>query len=488
MAEWKKVLVSGSTIDVAALQLASTAVTSTAAELNLIDGSSAGTIVNSKAVIYGSGGEVNATKLQIGGSDITATAAEINVVDGVTAGTVAASKALVVDANKDLGDIRVLTVTDITGSSFTGSFTGDGSALTNVSAGSLDIDNFTELDATPHATQDEFLISDNGTEKRISMTNVANGVFAIASDSGDATIGADGGITINADSVEGTMLNTNAADGSTMELSSDSLSVLKVPSDLTVDDATIQLNSGTTFNGSAARTISIKDGGVDADALAAAVAGNGLTGGGGSALAVGAGSGITVAANDVAVTAAQTAITSLINSSLTKIGTATDQEYVDFSTSNEVNVKINDTERLSVTAAGVDITGNATVSSNLTVTGDLTVAGTTTEVQTTNLNVEDKFILLNSGSSTATDESGIIFGGANGSANTGTALIWNGDYNSNDGRLAISNTVASNATSATVNYYIAGVFDGTAADAATAQADHRGNIRVDSSNDIFIYV
>ena len=486
MAEWKKVLVSGSTIDVAALELASAAVTSTAAELNLIDGSSAGTIVNSKAVIYGSGGEVNGTKLQIAGSDITATAAEINVVDGVTAGTVAASKALVVDANKDLGDIRILTVTDITGSSFTGSFTGDGSALINVSAGSLDIDSFTELDATPHATQDEFLVSDNGTEKRISMTNVANGAFALIR--GDATVAAGGALTIAADSVEGTMLNTNAADTSTIELSSDTLSVLKVPNDLTVDNATIALNSGTTYNGSGAVTISVKDGGIDADALAAGVAGDGLTGGGGSALAVGAGSGISVAANAVAVTAAQTAITSLINSSLTKIGTAADQEYVDFSTSNEVNVKINDTERLSVTAAGVDITGNATVSSNLTVTGDLTVAGTTTEVQTTNLNVEDKFILLNSGSSTATDESGIIFGGANGSANTGTALIWNGDYNSNDGRLAISNTVASNATSATVNYYIAGVFDGNVADAATAQADHRGNIRVDSSNDIFIYV
>ena len=38
---------------------------------------------------------------------------------------------------------------------------------------------------------------------------------------------------------------------------------------LTVDNATLQLNSGTTFNGSAARTISIKDGGVDSDALAA---------------------------------------------------------------------------------------------------------------------------------------------------------------------------------------------------------------------------
>ena len=402
MAEWKKVLVSGSTIDVAALQLASTAVTSTAAELNLIDGSSAGTIVNSKAVIYGSGGEVNGTKLQIAGSDITATAAEINVVDGVTAGTVAASKALVVDANKDLGDIRILTVTDITGSSFTGSFTGDGSALTNVSAGSLDIDNFTELDATPHATQDEFLVSDNGTEKRVSMTNVANGAFALIS--GDATVAAGGALTIAADSVEGTMLNTNAADTTTLELSSDTLSVLKVPNDLTVDNATIALNSGTTYNGSGAVTISVKDGGIDADALAAGVAGDGLTGGGGSALAVGAGSGISVAANAVAVTAAQTAITSLINASLTKIGTAADQEYVDFSTSNEVNVKINDTERLSVTAAGVDITGAATISTNLTVSGNLTVAGTTTEVQTANLNVEDKFILLNSGSSTATDE------------------------------------------------------------------------------------
>ena len=481
MAEWKKVLVSGSTIDVAALQLASTAVTSTAAELNLIDGSSAGTIVNSKAVIYGSGGEVNATKLQIGGSDITATAAEINVVDGVTAGTVAASKALVVDSNKDLGDIRVLTVTDITGSSFTGSFTGDGSALINVSAGSLDIDSFTELDATPHATQDEFLISDNGTEKRISMTNVANGAFALVS--GDATIAAGGALTIEAGAVENSMLAddavgadelaanavVNASIASNAAIDMDKLdgdSLATAVTDFAQDDLVILSDTSDSGNLVKITTSNFED------AIFGNVSGDVTIAGGGAATLAGA----------------QTNITSLINSSLTKIGTAADQEYVDFSTSNEVNVKINDTERLSVTAAGVDITGNATVSSNLTVTGDLTVAGTTTEVQTTNLNVEDKFILLNSGSSTATDESGIIFGGANGSANTGTALIWNGDYNSNDGRLAISNTVASNATSATVNYYIAGVFDGTSADAATAQADHRGNIRVDSSNDIFIYV
>ena len=60
------------------LSYAGTAILSTGAELNLVDGSSAGTIVNSKAVIYGSSGEVNATTLQIAGTSITASAAEIN--------------------------------------------------------------------------------------------------------------------------------------------------------------------------------------------------------------------------------------------------------------------------------------------------------------------------------------------------------------------------------------------------------------------------
>lgn len=61
-----------------------TSVTTSGAELNLLDGSAAGTIANSKAVIYGSSGEVNATTLQIAGTSITATAAELNFVDGVT--------------------------------------------------------------------------------------------------------------------------------------------------------------------------------------------------------------------------------------------------------------------------------------------------------------------------------------------------------------------------------------------------------------------
>ena len=49
------------------LKLNSTAVTSTAAELNLVDGSSAGTVVNSKAAIYDTDGTLDMTKLEIGG-------------------------------------------------------------------------------------------------------------------------------------------------------------------------------------------------------------------------------------------------------------------------------------------------------------------------------------------------------------------------------------------------------------------------------------
>lgn len=71
-------------VDASVLKIDGTEVTSTADELNLLDGSAAGTIANSKAVIYGAAGEVNATTLQLGGTSLTATADELNYVDGVT--------------------------------------------------------------------------------------------------------------------------------------------------------------------------------------------------------------------------------------------------------------------------------------------------------------------------------------------------------------------------------------------------------------------
>ena len=101
-------------------------VTSTASELNLVDGSSAGTIANSKAVIYGSSGEVNATTLQIAGTSITSTAAELNILDGVTAtatelnimdGDTSASATTLADADRvvtnDNGTMKQVALTDV---------------------------------------------------------------------------------------------------------------------------------------------------------------------------------------------------------------------------------------------------------------------------------------------------------------------------------------------------------------------------------------
>ena len=162
------------------------------------------------------------------------------------------------------------------------------------------------------------------------------------------------------------------------------------------------------------------------------------------------------------------------------------------STQGQVQLTTNGAAATAITVNSLGTGGSPTfdsltVTNDVTVDGSLTVNGTLTTLNTTNTEIKDQFLLLNSGSTTTTDESGIIFGGSNGVNGSGAALIWNGDYNGNDGRLAINNNLASNATSATINYFVAGVFDGTIADAATAQADHRGNIRVDSSNDIWIY-
>ncbi len=88
-------------------------VTATAADINLADGSVAGTAVASKLACLGADkelDEVHAVKLYTGagaGTEITATAAEINTLAGVTAGTAAASKAVVLDANKKVTDIAI---------------------------------------------------------------------------------------------------------------------------------------------------------------------------------------------------------------------------------------------------------------------------------------------------------------------------------------------------------------------------------------------
>tara|TARA_R110001583_G_scaffold24951_16_gene90801 strand:+ start:75 stop:2072 length:1998 start_codon:yes stop_codon:yes gene_type:complete len=87
-------------------------------------------------------------------------------------------------------------------------FAGAGlSAASSVIA--LDIDELSALgSAGLHQTQDHFAFSDNGTEKKITFSNLQDAVFADVS--GDATIAAGGVLTIAAASVENSMLADDA--------------------------------------------------------------------------------------------------------------------------------------------------------------------------------------------------------------------------------------------------------------------------------------
>jgi hypothetical protein len=60
--------------DLSTLTINSTDVTATAAELSLLDGSVAETVVNNKAVIYGDAGEVAATTVDLGDWTVTESA------------------------------------------------------------------------------------------------------------------------------------------------------------------------------------------------------------------------------------------------------------------------------------------------------------------------------------------------------------------------------------------------------------------------------
>lgn len=74
-------------------------------------------------------------KLLIGGTAVTTTATELNTLDGVLSGTASASKALVVDSNKDIAALRNV------------SLTGELDAATLDISGNADIDGTTNLDA-----------------------------------------------------------------------------------------------------------------------------------------------------------------------------------------------------------------------------------------------------------------------------------------------------------------------------------------------------
>ena len=485
MASWKKVIVSGSAAELSSLTLdtalpvaqggiGASSLTDKAVLISQDTGTDAvgalALTTNGSIIVGGSGGPAVEAAADVAGTGLTAVTGDGTLVINVDAAQTQITDVGALDAGSitsGFGNIDNGTSTLNTGNatvdnlvndstvansritgSFTGSFVGDGTGLTGTG---LDIDALSALGGTGIAQGDHFVFSDSGTEKKITFSNLEDAIFSNVS--GDAEVAAGGALTIAANSVEGTMLNTNSADTSTIELSSDTLSVLKVPNALTVDNATIQLNSGTTFDGSGAKTISIKDGGVDADALAAAVAGNGLTGGGGSALAVGAGTGIDVSSNAIAVDVSDFMANGSNNRVLTATGTDAQNA--------EANLTFDGT--------------------TLTVNGNLEVAGTQTTVNSTNLLIEDRFILLNSGS-TASGDGGFLVG--SGSAYSASAFV----FDDSEDRWGVQidtqlgSTAATSIPEAYTSLYVLN------ANTGSATYNVKGNIRIDDSNeDIYIY-
>ena len=165
--EFKDLYVDG-TANVDAINLDGTLITSTAAELNILDGVTATAAelnildgVTSTAAELNILDGVTATAAELNIMDgvtsttaelnildgVTSTAAELNLVDGITAGTVSASKAVIVDSNKDLTGLRNLTISgdltvsgdDITmGTNTAGNLlVADGTNFNSIAVGSL---------------------------------------------------------------------------------------------------------------------------------------------------------------------------------------------------------------------------------------------------------------------------------------------------------------------------------------------------------------
>jgi hypothetical protein len=344
--------------------------------------------------------------------------------------------------------------------SFSGSFFGDGSGLSGVAA-SFPITYVAPADVVKVFVNDgasKFTSASafaDYTFGKISgdATVAAGGALTIANDAveismiadsatgsilntiaGDVNVSTGGVSTIQASAVEGTMLNTNVADGTTIEVSSNTLSTLKVPNALTAGTG---LSAGGTFDGAAARTFAVSYG----SSAGTAVQGN-----------------TTITLNQ---TAGEIDIT----------GTAAQA----LGGAPSYTIGLADT-----------ISGNRTFSGNtITINNDLVVQGTASFQNTTNLEVADQFILLNSGSTTDNSPGGIVI--QQDTQDEGIAFAYDAAAYSNTGRWGVTSSFDASSATFDADAYVAMVIDEDNGGSDIALYQQRGNIKIDTSDDIWIY-
>ena len=438
MATWKKVIVSGSDahlnnitgsgLEISGIVSGSTIsgsfvgdgseLTGVSATSFNIDGLSNGSaIIAGDKIFYSDAGTEKALPYEVLSSSIYGGVSGDITIAGTGVSTIGADTV----ANSMLENMTQGTVkvgggsnapTDLDASGDGKILVGDGTDINSVAvSGDVTLANDGAVTIASNAVEGSMLNSNTaggGLSYEVNSLNVDSGSFvaymsssAFSVVSGDIAIAAGGAATIQADSVQGTMLNDDVADDSTIEISSNNLSVLKVPNALTAGDG---IDAGGTFDGANARTLS--------------------------------------------VSAAQTTITSVKNNSLV-IGGNSQNNTIDFGTDDVILFDTDNTERMRVDAEGVDVTGALTVSTNATIGGNLTVQGTTTTLETTNTIITDQLLFVNSGSAASNTDGGIVV--QSGSAvDSGSAIY----HDITDERWAVAKNVASNATAITPLQYV----------------------------------
>ena len=448
MAQWKKVIVSGSSAVLSGLTLDT--------QLAVGQGGTGATTLTDGGVLLGSGtGAVTSTAVLADGQMLVGDGStDPSLESGATLRTsIGVGTANNVEfANTTVNNLindSTVAASRITGS-FTGSFVGDGSNLTGVAQ---DIELLGAYGAaTLHQTQDKFLVSDNGTEKSITFSNLEDSVFANVS--GDATIAAGGALTIAATSVENSML---AGSITNAKLSNSTISGVALGSNL--NSLSVTANGGiglTSYNGSA----TVSDLALDIDGMTdigAALVDSDL-------FIVDDGAGGTNRKSTLSriptYLVDHTSLTSL--TSLTAVGTIATGVWngtsiTDANVDNDLTISggtVNNSIIGGSTAAAGTFT-SLTVDNDLTVTGNLDVNGTVTTINSTNLAVSDKFAIFASGSATSTD-GGII---VQNSALAGYALGWD----SGNGKWAFDNNLVGTATALVPDAYVGVIETGTGA-------------------------
>lgn len=187
------------------------------------------------------------------------------------------------------------------------------------------------------------------------------------------------------------------------------------------------------------------------------------------------------------------------NTSILRISSSAGINYdTTFSgTANEIEVSENTgTDTITIGLPNdVTITGKLTANGNVdlgsdnsdtvTVKGNLVVAGTTTTVNSTTLEIEDRFITMASGSAITTDGGIVVQQGVN----TGYALGFEGTY----GGWVLQNNIGLSATTITADAFVGVVQKGTGdgaglGDPTYGGANGQGTIYVDTNdNEIWIY-